>query len=180
MAFDELFEPPAVVLPAVVQRWSKWRAEKKDLVCRFERPRVGLSFAPAKLRVFPKGHARAGKPVLWEGEYERWLLKNKVKAETLANESERVGFDLRELMAPKDIHFGTGLINSALLPYLLGEGLVPDAERQALEQIKVPKLRSQLKHELEKHIAEALSSCASSFIELGTAVPRQRRCFSRP
>ena len=126
----------------------------QELRCEFVRPRDGLSFGPARLSVsFERGNKDVPREIAqWDLQLDDWLIQRGAKASSDANEADRFGFRLRELLEHPEQRYGSGFFNSVLVHYLHESDLS-----------KQPAIRTMLAsiHEYKHSRTESARDCAA-------------------
>lgn len=140
---EELFERDAALpLPEAI-RWKRIVAQTgATLVVELQRPRTGLSFAPACLAVSFDGAEPPvpdDEPILWDAELHRWLVEHGVRAIDAGNERERFGFAFHDAFEAVERRAGLAAFGAYLLAYLRSSALAElDVVRRVLEKAEAP------------------------------------------
>ena len=157
----------------LIRSWG-WllRESTGDARCRVERRRQGLAYGQTKLwlRLTLKTGEPRDESSDWDGELNRWLIGEKVKAEDEENEAVRFQLVLRELLQKTAIRLGDGFFSAVLIEVLRTTGLA-DEPRIAHILTKVgqyePYRGGDTYLGAVETIKAALSTCARWLQELG-------------
>ncbi len=146
MPIKKYFEQrPDQPLTPDMRRWSLALAKAEehhlDVACQLFRPRDGLVFKPARLFLFLRsgGNDVEVLEAPWDPDLNDWLIRQKVRAESLAAEGERFGFAGKDHFSPIEIRFGDGFFNAVMVHHLRAVGFDDvSPSRETLRELSEP------------------------------------------